>query len=947
MRSPLNQRGSSILEVVLAVSLFGVVGLLSVQVLMTSLGGAKQGIEYVTASALHEEAAQGMRSIRNQDFSLLTNGDHGLTVSGGAYALSGTSDSPLGGKYARTITVSDVYRNGGSTGNIASSGVLDSFTKQVDITTTWTTLTGKIKTLASRIYLSNLAPLLTWIQTAYTDFTAGSRNSTSVQTESAGEVVLRALDADWNPISSVSTVNIAGTGNVAAFHLDTGADVLYAFSQNTSGNEVSAYNVQDVSETTPTLRSLGMDLGGPIADTAVVSNGYAYIATATDTSEIVVVKLSTMTQVNTVNITGAGDAKAVAITGTTLIVGRASTSDAEVYYFDITTPEGTITQVGSTEIGGDVNDVVTDGTYAYLATASNTAELTVVRLSTYASVATLDMTGTNDAMSLERSGTDLFMGRVSGSGNPDFLRVSIATPTAPTLTSSATLAVQTNDISFDPTGAYAFLATSGNTQEVTVVAISSMAMVSTLDTTGTGDGMAITMYGSHIFIGTQDDTVEITVARTNEGGWAYPALQGSQDATRNYTPSAIYVSANRAYVGSSSNASTGEFFVYDITTPTAPTYLGNFETGATVNDIVVSGNYAYIASSDNSRELDILDISTPSAITRAGVLNLTGSQDAVTLALSGTTAYVGRTTGAGKDFYVIDVTTASAPVESGSVNTAATVNETIASGNYVYAATSKTSAEFTIFDVSSPSSPSVAGVVDLTGTAIGRGVALSGSTVVVTRASSSNNEVNVIDVSNPSAPTLSGSADAGAGAYGVVLDGASTAYIATDLTSAQWQRWSLVTPSAPTRLATFNLGATGYDLYWDGTNTGVVTGDTTKEFQIIGQGTVPAGYVTDGSFTSQVYDSGSSGTDWSSISWTASGTGTINFRIRTASSSAGLETATWVGSDGTINTTYDTMGQAITTDPSATGTQYIQWKAYLTGDGSTTPQLEDVTLQYE
>jgi hypothetical protein len=53
-----------------------------------------------------------------------------------------------------------------------------------------------------------------------------------------------------------------------------------------------------------------------------------------------------------------------------------------------------------------------------------------------------------------------------------------------------------------------------------------------------------------------------------------------------------------------------------------------------------------------------------------------------------------------------------------------------------------------------------------------------------------------------------------------------------------------------------------------------------------------------------------------------------------------------VGSDGTAATTYSTSGASITTDPGASGTQWIEWKAYLTGSGSATPVLEDVTVNY-
>jgi len=36
----------------------------------------------------------------------------------------------------------------------------------------------------------------------------------------------------------------------------------------------------------------------------------------------------------------------------------------------------------------------------------------------------------------------------------------------------------------------------------------------------------------------------------------------------------------------------------------------------------------------------------------------------------------------------------------------------------------------------------------------------------------------------------------------------------------------------------------------------------------------------------------------------------------------------------------------MTTESSATGTQWIQWKVYLSGSGLETPSLEDVSIQF-
>ena len=161
----------------------------------------------------------------------------------------------------------------------------------------------------------------------------------------------------------------------------------------------------------------------------------------------------------------------------------------------------------------------------------------------------------------------------------------------------------------------------------------------------------------------------------------------------------------------------------------------------------------------------------------------------------------------------------------------------------------------------------------------------------------------------------------------------------------EFMRWDISTPSSPILDASLDLSADAHDVFYVGNYAFVVTSHDNQELQVIGEGTPPTGYATEGSFTSQAFDAGSS-ISWDSIEWGESGEGDVVFRIRTAASQAGLETATWVGSDGTTSSTYTSSGQSITLDSSATGTQWLQWKAYLFGSGVSTPVLSDVILRY-
>lgn len=109
------------------------------------------------------------------------------------------------------------------------------------------------------------------------------------------------------------------------------------------------------------------------------------------------------------------------------------------------------------------------------------------------------------------------------------------------------------------------------------------------------------------------------------------------------------------------------------------------------------------------------------------------------------------------------------------------------------------------------------------------------------------------------------------------------------------------------------------------------------------------GYFISGDFISSTHDTGSENTIYNYIDWTIGKPANtdVQWQLRTADTQANLASATWVGVDGTGSTYYDTPGQIITTDPSASGISWVQYRAYLTGDSVVTPTIYDITIDYE
>lgn len=112
-------------------------------------------------------------------------------------------------------------------------------------------------------------------------------------------------------------------------------------------------------------------------------------------------------------------------------------------------------------------------------------------------------------------------------------------------------------------------------------------------------------------------------------------------------------------------------------------------------------------------------------------------------------------------------------------------------------------------------------------------------------------------------------------------------------------------------------------------------------------GTTVIENATTGNYISSALDTGSADPKYNYLRWSSVETpgSTVKLQIRTASSEGGLETATWVGSDGTSSTYYESSGLPVVTKIGA-GTRFFQFKIWIDSDGVHTPQIESVTINY-
>ncbi|MGB4076764.1 MAG: hypothetical protein WBK28_03615 [Minisyncoccia bacterium] len=171
----------------------------------------------------------------------------------------------------------------------------------------------------------------------------------------------------------------------------------------------------------------------------------------------------------------------------------------------------------------------------------------------------------------------------------------------------------------------------------------------------------------------------------------------------------------RVYVGTGYLAFGGinenhEFHVFDVSNPTAPSWQGSVNVNHNVNDIVVSGDYAYLATSDNAGELTIINLENPAAPTVLARFDAPWSaKDGTRVDIQGTTAYLGRDKASNGDFDFLSIMVAdpASPTLLDSVRLSmngagAALTGLATQGPYAFIGTSDTNDEFRVYDISDP-----------------------------------------------------------------------------------------------------------------------------------------------------------------------------------------------------------------------------------------------------
>ncbi len=291
-------------------------------------------------------------------------------------------------------------------------------------------------------------------------------------------------------------------------------------------------------------------------------------------------------------------------------------------------------------------------------------------------------------------------------------------------------------------GNYAYLTFANGNPDFLVIDFSNLAnpvVVGSLVLAGTPTNIVVS--GNFAYVSSSDNGQELQIV--NIATPASPTLAGTYNAPGNADALGVFASGSTVYLVRASSAD-NELLIINAAIPSAPNLVGSRDLGNQGNEIVVAGNFAYVASSDNNQELQVLNITNPASPTLAGSLNLSGNTDAITIALTGTIVLLGQA----NTLQSVDVTLPGSPVLLGSLSLSGVVND-IASdfgntGTYAFLATGNDTKELQVINIATPSAPVLLGSVDVATNSDLLGIAYDATLDRAFGSSASNSEEFII-----------------------------------------------------------------------------------------------------------------------------------------------------------------------------------------------------------
>ncbi len=424
--------GQSLIELLVAMGIFVISLAASFQLFFGGQSLSVDSINERLATDYGEEAVSALHSIRNRNFSELTNGSHGLVFQNNEWMFGSSSTSDVQGGFTRTISVAD-----GDNDNI----------KIATTTIAWNT--DPLRNQKVEI----VEKLVNWEQPS----------ESSCKTDP--------VSGDWTNPKEVGSADL-GPGN-------QGTDVVihwpYAYVSGVASSaakpDIFIYDISNPA--VPSLVS-SKDFGSGGINSIYLKGNYLFAASPNNSMELMIIDVSNpaaMSLVGSYNLAGSDDGLTVIAFGNTVAVGREATASGRQLAFLDVSNVANPSVISEVDIGEAVYDFAATSNDLFVATTNASKESWVYNITNPAVPVlknTYDFPASSGSYStylyFRGSGTNL----LSGTSANEVAVIGATTTSKMYVRSRLDVGGQVNDI-VCTTGNLAFLSTNNGGAEFTVV----------------------------------------------------------------------------------------------------------------------------------------------------------------------------------------------------------------------------------------------------------------------------------------------------------------------------------------------------------------------------------------------------------------------------------------------------------------------------------------------
>ncbi|MBI5306375.1 hypothetical protein HZB04_02225 [Candidatus Wolfebacteria bacterium] len=258
--------------------------------------------------------------------------------------------------------------------------------------------------------------------------------------------------------------------------------------------------------------------------------------------------------------------------------------------------------------GNEGTDIEVKGSYAYLSSVAsdiNKPDLFIFDISNSSAPVIVSQTnfGIKGINNINIFGNYLYA--VSSDNSQEFLIIDIGNPAAPVKLSSLNLSGDNNGISVFYKNGFAYVGrASGAPQEFVAVDVSnplSPQYYSGLTGVG-GEINDIFVLNNYAYLGTEDNGAGLTMVDISNSS----NLQRAGSLNIGEHAYGIFaISQSSVYVGGKT-----KFYIVDASNPANISVKGSVNAGDKVQDVAISGNLAFLATSNSTKEFQVIDISS-------------------------------------------------------------------------------------------------------------------------------------------------------------------------------------------------------------------------------------------------------------------------------------------------------------------------------------------------